>query len=698
MENEKPKLTKEKFAEIQKKFFTIYKKGKYVFRHNNPNFYFNKWKFLSITPVKIRQRKDRKIKLSVLLYYSTISSEYVNPFEHLNLDSKRMSKDLFDKYNRYILLHKIGSIGGKKKKSVEDFKKYATKDIQESYNKEKALKKLFDKIDENNKILVKKSFDEMKKNKNFNDDDDNNVVNNDNNVYENKNKENKIENLNVDVNEKKIDDNNNNNLRNKNVKENKNDKKSFENSKDNFIKTKTNDENSDQNKIPFNDNNNKNLDQNKIEIPTDEFNEIELKKKISLEKPDLNKKEIDEEENYDFDKNKKEIKTSFDNNEKKINNNKKQKTENDYKYKKYFFSDDKKIPSRKDSEIDENKIELFNDLSDGKPIKIEEKDDFDENNDIDENKKELFNDLSDLPPKPFEPVDYNFNFDYFPSYYDYDNNEIKNENEIPEKKEKLRSVIKKNYSKQTENDEENNLNEIDENKKQIDEEENYDIDLNKKEILDNEGAKKKKINYDDYYRNLYNWHYYWHLHNYYHNLYHQHYYYHNYYNNLRKNAKEENPLNPSNKLIDNNDNVNNINSGIINKPVLIEDKNKKDDDKNLKIERENSTVPVVAKKHETHVNKIVENDNNINVKGIINNPIIEESKENIIINKTELELPKEIDKEKQYKGWLFLKILSFVSYEKNNRFAKGFFDTWKENAEIKKKNFEDNRIETKFNH
>ena len=697
MENEKPKLTKEKLAEIQKKFFTIYKKGKYVFRHNNPNFYFNKWKFLSNTPVKIRQRKDRKIKLSVLLYYSTISSEYVNPFEHLNLDSKRMSKDLFDKYNRYILLHNIGSIGGKKKKSVEDFKKYATKDIQDSYNKEKALKKLFDKIDENNKILVKKSFDEMKKNKNFND-DDNNVVNNDNNVYENKNKENKIENVNVDVNEKKIDDDDNKNLRNKNVKENK---KPFEIENTNFIKTKTNDENSDQNKIPFNDNNNKNLDKNKIEIPTDEFNEIELKKKISLEKPDLNKKEIDEEENYDFDKNKKEIKTSFDNNEKnKIIIIKKQKPENEYKYKRYCFSDEKKIlPSRKDSEIDENKIELFNDLSDGKPTKIEEKDDFDENNDIDENKKELFNDLSDLPPKPFEPVDYNFNFDYFPSYYDYDNNEIKNENEIPEKKEKLRSVIKRDYSKkQTENDEENNLNEIDENKKQIDEEENYDIDLNKKEILDNEGAKKKKINYDDYYRNLYNWHYYYHLHNYYHNLYHQHYYYHNYYNNLRKNAKEENPLNPSNKLIDNNENVNNINSGIINKPVLIEDKNKKDDDKNLKIERENSTVPVVAKKHETHVNKIVENDNNINVKGIINNPIIEESKENIIINKTELELPKEIDKEKQYKGWLFLKILSFVSYEKNNRFAKGFFDTWKENAEIKKKNFEDNRIETKFNH
>jgi hypothetical protein len=47
---------------------------------------------------------------------------------------------------------------------------------------------------------------------------------------------------------------------------------------------------------------------------------------------------------------------------------------------------------------------------------------------------------------------------------------------------------------------------------------------------------------------------------------------------------------------------------------------------------------------------------------------------------------------------MFLKILSFVSYEKNNRFAKGFFDAWKEKSEIKKKNFEDNIIETKFNH
>ena len=47
---------------------------------------------------------------------------------------------------------------------------------------------------------------------------------------------------------------------------------------------------------------------------------------------------------------------------------------------------------------------------------------------------------------------------------------------------------------------------------------------------------------------------------------------------------------------------------------------------------------------------------------------------------------------------MFLKILSFVSYEKNNRFAKGFFDTWREKSEIKKKNFEDNQIETKFDH
>ena len=169
-------------------------------------------------------------------------------------------------------------------------------------------------------------------------------------------------------------------------------------------------------------------------------------------------------------------------------------------------------------------------------------------------------------------------------------------------------------------------------------------------------------------------------------------------------------MNPSNKLIDNNDDVNNNNSGIINKPVVIENKkieNKKvenkiddkkidDNNKNLLIERENSTVPVEVKKHDNHINKIVDNDNNINVKGIINNPIIEESKEEIIFNKTEL--PKEIDKEKQCKGWMFLKILSFVSYEKNNRFAKGFFDAWKEKSEIKKKNFEDNIIETKFNH
>ncbi len=196
MEN-KPTLTKEKFLEIQKKFFNIYKKGKYIFRHNNPNFYFNKWKFLSITPVKIKQRKDRKIKFSVHLYYSNISSEYVNPFEDLNLDSKNMSKDLYDKYNRYILLHNIGSISGKNKKSQEKFKRIATKDIQDSYNKEKRnklLKNMIDKIEDNNKILVKKSFDEMKKNKNDNNNnfDDNNKNknfndNNNKNLNENKN-------------------------------------------------------------------------------------------------------------------------------------------------------------------------------------------------------------------------------------------------------------------------------------------------------------------------------------------------------------------------------------------------------------------------------------------------------------------------------------------------------------------------------
>ena len=251
MEN-KPTLTKEKFLEIQKKFFNIYKKGKYIFRHNNPNFYFNKWKFLSITPVKIKQRKDRKIKFSVHLYYSNISSEYVNPFEDLNLDSKNMSKDLYDKYNRYILLHNIGSISGKNKKSQEKFKRIATKDIQDSYNKEKRnklLKNMIDKIEDNNKILVKKSFDEMKKNKNdnnnkiddnnknknFNDNnnkivddnnkynnkiDDNNekknknedeIINNDNNVYENENNKNKIETTNIEINDNNLNDNNNNN-------------------------------------------------------------------------------------------------------------------------------------------------------------------------------------------------------------------------------------------------------------------------------------------------------------------------------------------------------------------------------------------------------------------------------------------------------------------------------------------------------
>ena len=323
---------------------------------------------------------------------------------------------------------------------------------------------------------------------------------------------------------------------------------------------------------------------------------------------------------------------------------------------------------------------------------------FNENNDYDQNKENLFNDSSDLPKKPFEPVDYNINYEYNFNYDDNNKNPNENNNE------KLRT--KNVYSKQKTDD----LKEkTDENKKQIDEKENYDNDLNKKEIKDEE----KQKNIENYYRNLNYWHYYWHWHNYYHQLYHQHYYYHNYYNNLqqqqKEKEKEENHLNPSNKLIDNNDDFNNNNTGIINKPVVIENKkieekkiekiddnNKKIDNKNLLIERENSTVPVEVKKHDNHINKIVDNDNNINVKGIINNPIIEESKEEIIFNKTEL--PQEIDKEKQCKGWMFLKILSFVSYEKNNRFAKGFFDTWREKSEIKKKNFEDNQIETKFDH
>jgi hypothetical protein len=192
---------------------------------------------------------------------------------------------------------------------------------------------------------------------------------------------------------------------------------------------------------------------------------------------------------------------------------------------------------------------------------------FNENNDYDQNKENLFNDSSDLPKKPFEPVDYNINYEYNFNYDDI----YKNPNENENNNEKLRT--KNVYLKQKTDDLKE---ETDENKKQIDEEENYDIDLNKKEIKDEEKPKKNLENYNNYYRNLNYWHYYWHWHNYYHQLYHQHYYYHNYYNNLqqqqKEKEKEENHLNPSNKLIDNNDDFNNNNTGIINKPVVIENK------------------------------------------------------------------------------------------------------------------------------
>ena len=146
--------------ENENQFLTIYKKGKYIFRYINPNFYFNKWKFLSLTLIKIKQRKDRKIKISIHLYFSEISNEYVNPFELLNLDIKKMSKDLYDKYKRYILIYNIGNIRGKNKESIERFKKIAIKDIQDSYNKEsrnKLLIKMIEKI-EKNKILMKYKF------------------------------------------------------------------------------------------------------------------------------------------------------------------------------------------------------------------------------------------------------------------------------------------------------------------------------------------------------------------------------------------------------------------------------------------------------------------------------------------------------------------------------------------------------------
>ena len=107
--------------ENENQFLTIYKKGKYIFRYINPNFYFNKWKFLSLTPIKIKQRKDRKIKISIHLYFSEISNEYVNPFELLNLDIKKMSKDLYDKYKRYILIYNIGNIRGKNKENFCNF-------------------------------------------------------------------------------------------------------------------------------------------------------------------------------------------------------------------------------------------------------------------------------------------------------------------------------------------------------------------------------------------------------------------------------------------------------------------------------------------------------------------------------------------------------------------------------------------------